>query len=293
MTFAGPAGDIVLVFAPHPDDEAIGCAGVIQRTLAAGGKVRVVSFTNGDGFPAAAAGLVHKPIDQLTADDFFAISRFRQMQMRNALKILGGQVDDLILLGYPDSGLADLYNQTTGKPLLQPFTKKTGTYALIQKDYHTLRYGQAAPYTHAAVLADVIELIKSIQPAEIYVTSGADAHKDHRAASWFVRDAVKSAAYKGAFYTYLVHGLPHHAWPWPEGITPTLPFAAHQVEGVAAPQGLPWPPPRRDPLSPEQAATKLKALRAHEIHPVGNPDHQKNMESFVKCEEVFWLGGGK
>ena len=38
----------VLILAPHPDDEVIGCAGVIQQALKAGARVKVVYLTNGD-----------------------------------------------------------------------------------------------------------------------------------------------------------------------------------------------------------------------------------------------------
>src|SRR5262245_58896167 len=38
----------LLVIAPHPDDETLCCAGVIQRVTAAGGKVGVVWITSGD-----------------------------------------------------------------------------------------------------------------------------------------------------------------------------------------------------------------------------------------------------
>src|SRR5262250_1622088 len=44
----GPA-DRLLVLAPHPDDELVGCGGMIQRALAAGAAVRVVFLTYGDG----------------------------------------------------------------------------------------------------------------------------------------------------------------------------------------------------------------------------------------------------
>ena len=40
--------DRVLVLAPHPDDETIGCAGVIMHALKSGAKVKVVYLTNGD-----------------------------------------------------------------------------------------------------------------------------------------------------------------------------------------------------------------------------------------------------
>src|SRR5262249_9672320 len=41
----------LLVLAPHPDDEALGAAGLIQRVVGAGGSVRVVLMTSGDAFP--------------------------------------------------------------------------------------------------------------------------------------------------------------------------------------------------------------------------------------------------
>src|SRR3954463_13514957 len=60
--FAQPSGshpenqaDSIVVFAPHPDDEVIGCAGIIMQALARGARVKVVAITSGDGFPAAAA----------------------------------------------------------------------------------------------------------------------------------------------------------------------------------------------------------------------------------------------
>src|SRR5690348_2473925 len=89
----------IVVFAPHPDDEVIGCAGIIMQALARGARVRVVDITSGDGFDAAAAGLTHKKLNQVGPDDFVALSRLRQAQSRNALGILGGKAEDLILLG--------------------------------------------------------------------------------------------------------------------------------------------------------------------------------------------------
>src|SRR4051794_14884739 len=56
--FAQPSGshpenqaDSIVVFAPHPDDEVIGCAGIIMQALARGARVKVVAITSGDGFP--------------------------------------------------------------------------------------------------------------------------------------------------------------------------------------------------------------------------------------------------
>jgi len=276
----------IVVFAPHPDDEVIGCAGIMMQALARGARVKVVVITSGDGFDAAAAGVTRKPVDRLGPDDFFALSRFRQAESRRALEILGGKADDLIVLGYPDGDLGNLYDSTDDKVIRQQFTKKNETYALIQKDYHTSVHGKPAPYKRSSVLGDLVELLTTLQPTEIYVTDETDGHIDHRAAFWFVRDAAKQVGHKGAFYTYLVHGLP--AWPFPPGITPNRPFESRKVDSEVAPRGLPWPPPRRAPLAPEQAQRKLKSIQAHNIPVVGMPEHQSEMESFVKSEEVFW-----
>ena len=278
--------DSIVVFAPHPDDEVIGCAGIIQQALARGARVKVVDITSGDGFDAAAAGVTHKSVDKVSAEDFFALSRLRQNQSRNALEILGGKADDLVILGYPDGDLGNLYESTDDKVIRQQFTKKDETYSLIQKDYHTSVHGKPAPYKRSSMLGDLTELLKRLQPTEIYVTDETDGHIDHRAAFWFVRDAAKQAGYKGALYTYLVHGLP--AWPFPPGVTPSQPFESRKVDGELAPHGLPWPPPRRAPLTMEQAQRKLKSIQAHNIPVVGMPEHQSDMESFVKSEEVFW-----
>jgi len=147
-------------------------------------------------------------------------------------------------------------------------------------------HGKPAAYRRSSVMGDLVELLKKLQPTEIYVTDGTDGHIDHRAAFWFVRDAAKQVGYKGALYTYLVHGLP--AWPFPTGVTPKQPFESRKVDGEVVPRGLPWPPPRRVPLTPEQAERKLKSIQAHNIPVVGMPEHQREMESFVKSEEVFW-----
>ena len=182
--------------------------------------------------------------------------------------------------------MGNLYDSTDNKVIRQQFTKKNETYALIQKDYHSSVHGTPAPYKRSSVLGDMAELLTTLQPTEIYVTDETDGHIDHRAAFWFLRDAAKRVGYKGAFYTYLVHGLPE--WPFPPGLTPNRPFESRRVDGEVAPRGLPWPPPRRVPLTPEQVQRKLKSIQAHNIPVVGMPEHQNEMESFAKSEEVFW-----
>src|SRR2546425_7498826 len=63
MTMASPARGAqeltvppklrLLVIAPHPDDESLGAGGLMQRTMAQGGRVHVLFLTSGDGYPEA------------------------------------------------------------------------------------------------------------------------------------------------------------------------------------------------------------------------------------------------
>jgi len=95
----------LMIFAPHPDDETLGCAGILHQSLKRGERVKVVIFTSGDGYPAAASLVARKPVDRLTESDFQDLARFRQLQSRAAFEALGGDPRDLIFLGYPDGAL--------------------------------------------------------------------------------------------------------------------------------------------------------------------------------------------
>jgi LmbE family N-acetylglucosaminyl deacetylase len=273
------------VFAPHPDDEVLGCAGILRQAIAAGKRVKVAIFTNGDGFPGFAARLARKPPEQLAPADYLELARYRQSQSLAALKALGGRPEDLLFLGYPDSALEQVYLNRDAAPVRQKFTQKSETYGAAK----------AAPYTHAAALADAVELIRRFAPGRICVTNEADRHPDHRAAGKFVREAVAATGYAGPVDTYMVHGGPE--WPWPLGITPQSPFEAHEVKGERIPGGIPWPPGRRVALSVEDARYKLAAIRAHATHLEGATEgplarEKAYLESFVKSEEIFWTLDG-
>ncbi|HWS72633.1 MAG TPA: PIG-L family deacetylase, partial [Thermoanaerobaculia bacterium] len=78
-------GERLLVLAPHPDDEAIGCGGLVARHLREGRKVRVVIATNGAEAGDAAA---------------------REEESRHGLALLGEGVD-LELYRLPDRHLGE------------------------------------------------------------------------------------------------------------------------------------------------------------------------------------------
>jgi LmbE family N-acetylglucosaminyl deacetylase/glycosyltransferase involved in cell wall biosynthesis len=88
-------GERLLVLAPHPDDEVIGCGGVVAQHLNGGSTVRVVVATDGGqaGVPAT-----------------------REEESRKALALLcgvGNPAGEIAFLGYPDRELASHRNELT------------------------------------------------------------------------------------------------------------------------------------------------------------------------------------
>jgi LmbE family N-acetylglucosaminyl deacetylase len=254
--FAEPASDL-LVIAPHPDDEVIGCAGVIMRALEAKRQVTVVILTNGDGHEQLTAAVSRKERGQLTPEDFIQAGALRQGHSVNAAKRLGVPSDDLIFLGYPDGGLEKMWRMEGGAAYRQMFTQKSETYGLIARDYHSLTYGSPASYLKANVVADLADVIRARKPQEVFVTHESDRHGDHRAAFWLAREALRAVGYQGRFLAFVVHGNP-----------------------------LPQEPALRLKLTPQEYATKKAALIDHTKGT--SPVHDGLVKEYLKPEELFW-----
>jgi len=91
-----------IIFAPHSDDETLGCGGTIAKKVSEGNEILVVVMTDGR---KCFNGLINNssslPIQQLIET--------RREETRNALKKLGISNPDksLIFLGFEDRKLAD------------------------------------------------------------------------------------------------------------------------------------------------------------------------------------------
>lgn len=79
----------ILVFAPHPDDDIIGCGGSIARHISHGDQVAVVYMTSGE-----AGNLKYEPA---------LLAALREAEAQQAAGALG--VTDLTFLRYPDGYL--------------------------------------------------------------------------------------------------------------------------------------------------------------------------------------------
>ena len=248
------AGDRVLIFAPHPDDEAIGCAGVIQHALAAGAQVWVVYMTNGDGFRLAVERQYR--LSKPTPEQYIQFGELRQQEARRAMRLLGLADWRITFLGYPDRGLYPLWrsNWTVANALRSYYT------GVDSNPYRgTLRPGTA--YCGQNVLRDVETVLRRTVPTHVYVTHSADDHPDHVATALFVQTALARLRVQGIGFAQRVvlrHYLVHCGdWPQPRGLHPdqplTPPAAFFNI-------GLHW---KQLSLSPQQQALKLKAVQAH------------------------------
>jgi LmbE family N-acetylglucosaminyl deacetylase len=213
----------ILVFAPHPDDEVIGCAGVIQRALAAGERVRIVFTTNGDGYPKAASALLGKAEPSLTADDFARLGETRRREAIAAAGVLGIDESSLVFLGYPDGSMDKV----------------------------------PAPYDRAEAQAGFTSALKDSKPSRVYVTDGADEHADHRVTYRLVKEAVAATDFSGQLFTFIVHSG-DLTWPSAGAL-----FETRTIDGTTYPAGVKWPPPIRMPLTAAERETKLRALKCH------------------------------
>jgi GlcNAc-PI de-N-acetylase len=82
-----------IVFAPHQDDETLGCGGLIALKRSLGLPVKVIFLTNGDAY---------------TGDRDAALANARRDEALNALAVLNVTPPDVAFWNYPDAQLRHL-----------------------------------------------------------------------------------------------------------------------------------------------------------------------------------------
>jgi LmbE family N-acetylglucosaminyl deacetylase len=213
-----------MVFAPHPDDETLGCAGLIQQTVASGGSVEVVLFTNGDAFRTGVECAAHSL--RVVPEDYLTYARRRQQETRAALRLLGVPAENVVFLGYPDQGLRPMwYDYWT------PDRLYTSATTHCSNSPYPDSYTKNTPYCGQSVLADVEQTLRRFHPDRVTVTHPAEDHSDHAAAAAFVTRALQELretpqeadwSRRTQLSYYLVH---RGDWPVPQGRDLTAPLS--------------------------------------------------------------------
>jgi len=230
----------LLVVSPHPDDETLCCAGVMQRVLAAGGHVSIVWLTSGDG---SRGSLLLGGAFWGGASRGVALGVRRMAEARAATMLLGVPSAEQLFLGYPDGGVLEL---------LQRYHERA--YRSSTTGASAVPYTQALfpghPYTGASLERDFAAVLAQVRPTLILAPSPADSHPDHRAAGLLTLGLAARSAQR-AFW--IVHG--GEGWPAPRQLLPGVPLFP-----PALPAGRGMGP---FALSPAEEDRKQAALAAY------------------------------
>ncbi len=208
--------DNILILAPHPDDETLSCAGIIQKALKAGAQVHVVYLTNGDSNQLAF--IVYEKRLVFKKKEFLHMGEVRRSEAIAAMALLGLPQENLVFLGYPDFGTMMIFKNywAADKPYRSLLTR-------VSSVPYAENFSFGKPYKAESILTDIKEILKKIQPNKIFVTSGVDTNADHRALYLFLRlallDLPEGFSGKVKVFPYLIH---HLKWPSPRHYHPEL-----------------------------------------------------------------------
>lgn len=165
----------VLVFVPHPDDETLATGELIQATLAAGARARVVFATDGDNNPWPQRWLERRW--HIGPSDRARWGGRRRCEAVAALAILGVEDSAVRFLGWPDQGL---------------------TTCLMEGD---------------KAIAVLAEEISRFAPTHVAMPALADRHPDHSALRVMLDLALLRTGATITRLGYVVHGLAPPANP--------------------------------------------------------------------------------
>lgn len=217
LPYAPAAGDRIVVFAAHPDDETLGAGGFIHAAVRAGARVTIVVFTNGDGYIEGVDVGYHTLFS--TPARFIEYGEARQREAIAAAARLGLPASRVVFLGYPDRGLAALWSRWW--ECARPYTS---LYTRRNRSPYARTFDPASRYCGQDVLGDVATILRRERPAVVVVHHPADTHPDHWAAAAFVTCALERLAQADEpwartvrVFHYLVH---HGSWPAPLAYAP-------------------------------------------------------------------------
>lgn len=268
-TLAFTAEDRILILAPHPDDEVLGCGGILQKAVQAGLPLRVLFLTHGDNNEWSF--LVYRKRPVLLPRAVRRMGQVRQAEALEAAKILGLKPEHLIFLGYPDAGTLKIWTVHWGKrPPLR------GMLTRVTRVPYPEAFRFAAAYKGEEILADLKQVLLEFRPTRVFVSHPADRNLDHRALYLFTRVALWDLAQEmnPQVHPYLIH---YPWWPVPRGDWPDRPQTPPERLRMTAV----W---RVAPLEEEQRQRKRRALQAHRSQ---YQYSARALLSFVRANELF------
>jgi len=263
--------DRVLIFAPHPDDETIGCAGIIQQALKAGADVHVVYLTNGDHNEFAF--IVYKKELILTTSEFIQMGELRKKEAVKAMQLLGLNRFRLVFLGYPDYGTFHIFKDywDSARPFRDFLTRISSVPYKDDASYGT-------PYKAENILEDLEKVLRLYNPTKIFVSHPADVNVDHKTFYLFLEIALADLDWelpRPKIYPYLVHWV---GWPTPRHYRPELSLSPPQAF-LGSP--ISW---LEYKLTPQELEKKYQAILAYRSQTASSAFY---LLAFARKNELF------
>jgi LmbE family N-acetylglucosaminyl deacetylase len=177
------ADDRVLILAPHPDDEVLGCAGIIQDAVKRNLPVRIVFLTYGDNNEWSF--LVYRKRPVVLPGSLRKMGLVRRSEAIAAARELGLAPEQLTFLGYPDFGTLKIWYAYWGDrpPFRSMLTR-------VRQVPYANAFRPGAAYRGHEILRDLTSVIREFRPTKIFVSHPADHNGDHRALYLFTRIAL-------------------------------------------------------------------------------------------------------
>lgn len=244
-------GDRLLVLAPHPTDETLAAGGLIQEAVALELPVLVVFATMGDNHEIQ--GLFTRQPPSPLPGVARSMGPRRQLEALAAATQLGLASNQVVFLGYPDSGLADIWKHRwrDAPPYRSPLTGATAVpYDRAQTP--------GAAHAGEDLLDDLVALLDEFEPSLVVAPHPADHNADHRALYLFARVAIWTWEELDGDPPPELLAAPVHFTQWPDP-------RRHFPESPAVPpyflrEDNQW---LEFSLAPFQLGNKLDALRRH------------------------------
>jgi len=261
--------DRILIIAPHIDDEIISSGGLIQEALSRKAKIKIVYLTNGDNNYLSVIN-INKNLQE-NPNNFINLGQKRMKEAKEATKVLGLTMDDLIFLGYPDNGLKNLLREN----FLTAYTHKA--FKLNYNPY-TGTYKEQQLYKGINLFNDLKEIIMDYQPTIIILPHPRDANPDHSAGYYFTLSALEETEIRPHLFAYLVH---YKNFPLEKGLH--LDKFLYPPNKLFSKEG--W---LSFNLTETQIHKKLEALSKNQTQLYYSPSGGKFLlESFVRKNEIF------
>jgi len=261
--------DRILILAPHPDDEVVGCGGIIQQSVAMKLPIQIVYFTYGDNNEWSF--LVYRKHAVFLPSAVKLMGLIRHDEAVAAATAMGLETNQLTFLGYPDFGTLHIWLNHWGEC---PPDVGMMTHATAVPYASALRPG--APYRGQEIVRDLTTVFRTFKPTKIFVSHPADFNVDHRALYCFTQLTLWNleAEMHPEVFPYMVH-FPR--WPDQRGNHPNLPLKPPTFFD----DDIAW---RVFGLSPDRVIGKEKALRAHQSQ---FEYASRYLESFIRTNELF------